>query len=262
MILLSLFIALVLERLRITPAGWQMDNGARKFDAWLAEHETFQAARQHETFGPLVLLVPALLLAILLLFDVGGLVVFFANIAVLTLAFGCRSYRDALKRWYLATKRDDQDAQQEAAAFLLQGNEAISLGQQLAWLNFRYYFSVIFWFVLFGAPGVLGYALLRANEQRLPRLMFWIDWLPVRMAGLAYLFVGQFTSAAPVWLASIGKVAPSQAVLIELAVAAEHVEQNDDDESKEPQALLGLARRASVLLLVAIALASLLGWIL
>ncbi|HLV48428.1 MAG TPA: regulatory signaling modulator protein AmpE [Aliidiomarina sp.] len=261
MIVLSLFVALMLERLRITPEGWQLDSTARKFDAWLYEHDTFSSARKNDVFGPLLLLIPALLLAVIMLFGVGGLATFFVNIAVLTLALGCRPYRAALKRWYLATERDDKEVQQEAAAVILQGDSNISLGQQLVWLNFRFYFSVVFWFVLFGAPGVLGYAILRANEKRVPQLISWVDWLPVRVAGLTFLLVGHFTRAMHAWLASIGLVQNSQEVLLQLAVAAEDFTADEDDESAEPQAMLGLARRATILLLAAIALASLLGWV-
>ncbi len=261
MIVLSLFIALMLERLRFTPDGWQLDGTARKFDRWLYEHETFSAARKNDVFGPLVLLIPALLLAVIMLFGIGGLAIFFINVAVLTLALGCRPYRDALKRWYLATEREDKEVQLAASDIILQGNTHISLGQQLVWLNFRYYFSVVFWFVLFGAPGVLGYAILRANEQHVSQLMGWVDWLPVRVAGLMFLLVGHFTRAMHAWLASIGLVQNSQEILLQLAVAAEDVPVDEDDESAEPQAMLGLARRATILLLAAIALATLLGWL-
>ena len=156
MIVLSLFVALMLERLRVTPAGWQLDSSAQQFNQWLYEHDTFSTARKNEVFGPLVLLIPALLLAVIMLLGVGGLATFFINVAVLTLAFGCRPYREALKRWYLAIARDDKETQQEAADIIMEGNGNITLGQQLVWLNFRYYFSVVLWFLIFGAPGVLG----------------------------------------------------------------------------------------------------------
>lgn len=260
MIVLSLFVALMLERLRVTPAGWQLDNTARQFNNWLYEHDTFSSARKNDVFGPLILLIPALLLAVIMLLGVGGLATFFINVAVLTLAFGCRPYSDALKRWYLAIARDDKETQQEAADLIMDGNGNISLGQQLVWLNFRYYFSVVLWFVIFGAPGVLGYTILRANEHHIGQLMGWVDWLPVRVAGLAFLFVGHFTRAMHAWLESIGLVQNSQETLLQLAVAAEDIPA-DDEKNVEPQAMLGLARRATILLLAVIALATLLGWI-
>ncbi|MCO4321483.1 regulatory signaling modulator protein AmpE [Aliidiomarina quisquiliarum] len=261
MIVLSLFVALMLERLRVSPAGWQLDSTAQQFNDWLYQHDTFSSGRKNEVFGPLVLLIPALLLAVIMLFGVGALATFFINVAMLTLAFGCRPYRDALKRWYLATAREDKETQQEASDFIMQGNGNISLGQQLVWLNFRYYFSVVFWFVLFGAPGVLGYTILRANEHQVGQLMGWVDWLPVRIAGLAFLFVGHFTRAMHAWLASIGLVQNSQEVLLQLAVAAEDITVDEEEKSTEPQAMLGLARRATIFLLASVALASLLGWI-
>lgn len=260
MTLISLLIALVLERLRFIPEGWHIDKSARKLDAWLTSQESTQAARSHEVLGPLLLLIPALLLAVILLFGLGALATFFINLAILTLAFGCRNDRDALKRWYLAQERGDTEEQQEASDFIRRDNLSRALGEQLVWLNYRYYFAVIFWFLIFGAPGVLGYAVLRANEQKLPTLMGWVDWLPVRVAGLTFLFVGHFTRAMNEWLTSIGLVQNSQEVLIQLAKAAEDIPQTDEEEP-EPQALLGLARRATIFLLAVTALASLFGWL-
>src|SRR5690554_2658745 len=277
MIVLSLLVALMIERLRVSPAGWRLDNTAQQFDQWLLQHETFGAARKNEVFGPLMLLIPSLLLAILLLFGTGGLTEFLVNVAVLSLVLGCRVQREAVRDFFLAIERDDSDGIETAeagfeAAFDLSELEQssdedddeqykISIGQRLVWMNFRYYFSVIFWFVLFGAAGALGYGLLRANENSCRPLMRWVDWLPVRVAGFAYLLVGHFSKGMPSWLASLGDTRSPAGSLLAIARAAEDTAVDDDDRAQEPQALLGLARRATILLLVAIALATIFGWV-
>ncbi|RUO42905.1 hypothetical protein CWE15_05760 [Aliidiomarina taiwanensis] len=261
MIVFSLFIALVLERLRITPEGWQVNDAARRFDTWLSEHETYGKARGHATFGPFLLLLPAFLLAVLMLFNISGFAILLLNILVLTLAFNCRPYREALKRWYLATERDDTESQATARRELLPDDSALSLGQQLVWLNFRYFFAVIVWFILLGAPGVLGYIFLRANAERISRFMGWVDWLPVRIAGVAFLLVGHFSNALQPWLSSLKATPDNQDVLLSLAEAAEAFPGDSEEESAEPQAMLGLARRATIILLVAVAVATLMGWL-
>lgn len=261
MIVFSLFIALMLERLRITPEGWQLNDLARRYDHWLIEHDTYSKAREHSTFGPFLLLIPSLLLAVLMLFTMSGLATLVINLLVLSLAFNCRSYREALKRWYLASERDDKEAQRAAHQELVPENTELRLGQQLVWLNFRYYFAVIVWFLLLGAPGVLGYIFIRANEERVPTIMGWVDWIPVRIAGVAYLLVGHFNHAFQAWLSSFKVTPNNRDILLEMAEAAEAFPSDNQDESAEPQAMLGLARRATIILLVAVAVATLMGWL-
>ncbi|MCC5855774.1 MAG: regulatory signaling modulator protein AmpE [Idiomarina sp.] len=263
MIVLSLFVALVLERLRITPAGWQLDQSARNYDDWLHTQDAIKSYREHDLLGPLMLLTPAVLLAIVLLFGTGSLSDFLINVVVLTLVLGCRPQREALREWLLAVQREDQQAQLDAEATLLpESDNGITLGQQLLWLNFRFYFSVAFWFVLFGAPGVLGYGLLRACAEREPRLMHCVDWLPVRVAGFAYLLVGHFSRGMPAWVRSLSSFhTPAQEELTAIARDAEEVPENAEDVAEEPQAMMALARRSTILLLAAIALATIFGWI-
>lgn len=268
MIVLSIFAALIIERLRVTPAGWRLDNSARQFDDWLLQHETFSAARKHEVFGPLMLLIPALALAIFMLFGTGGLSEFIINVLVLTLVLGCRIQREAVRDFFLAIERDDDDAKADAERLFAReleqpedSDEVVTVGQRLVWMNFRYYFSVVFWFVLFGAPGALGYGLLRANESKVGALLRWVDWLPVRAAGFAYLLVGHFSKGMPSWLASLSDYRKPALSLVTIAQAAEDTDVDPEDAAAEPQAMLALARRATILLLVAIALATLFGWV-
>ena len=34
-------------------------------------------------------------------------------------------------------------------------------------------------------------------------VLFWLDWLPVRITAFGYMFVGHFSKAMPTWLESI-----------------------------------------------------------
>ncbi|RTE86301.1 MULTISPECIES: regulatory signaling modulator protein AmpE [Gammaproteobacteria] len=263
MIVFSLFLALALERLRVTPAGWELDEKARSFDAWLTGHRTFGSARQNTTFGPFLLLIPAFILAILLLMSDQSLLLLLVNVLVLTLVIGCRNKRDAMREWFLAVQREDLASQKEQAEkFLGDGaGPGASIGDHILWLNFRFYFAVALWFVLLGAPGALAYAFFRANADRVGAFMDWIDWIPSRVASFAFLLVGNFSKALPVWLEHLTKVEASQETLLTIARSAEEIPSGDVAVNAEPEAMLALARRSTILLLAAIALATLFGWV-
>ena len=95
------------------------------------------------------------------------------------------------------------------------------LQNALLWINFRYYLAPLFWFVVFGPYGPIalaGYAFLRAYQTWLARhntplersqsgidhLLNWLDWIPVRLAGVAYALFGHGERALPAWFASLG----------------------------------------------------------
>ncbi|MCL4408826.1 regulatory signaling modulator protein AmpE [Aliidiomarina haloalkalitolerans] len=263
MLVFSLFIALIIERLRVTPDAWQIDPLAQRWDTWLREHEQMRDWHEHELFGPLLLIAPAILLALLLWLAGGGVGSVLVSVLILTLVIGCRPQRKALRDYFLAAERGDEEALAEAAKILKYSpHEDMTIGRQVIWLNFRYYFAVSFWFVLFGAAGALAYGILRSRAEDYPRLMAWVEWLPLRVAGFAYLLVGHFSRAMPAWLRVLGR-APEQAELqlTEIAVAAEDVNINADDNKSEAELLVNLARRSMILLLVVVAIATLLGWV-
>lgn len=263
MLVFSLFIALIIERLRVTPDAWQLDPIARRWDSWLDGEEKLTSWREHDLFGPLLLIAPALLLAVLLWLANGGLGSMLVSILVLTLVTGCRPERQALRDYFLAAQREDSEAMAAAAKVLHYSDaEGMSLGRQVIWLNFRYYFAVAFWFILFGAPGALAYGLLRSQSERFATLLAWVDWLPIRIAGFGYLLVGHFSRAMPVWLKVLGH-APQQSELqlSDIAVAAEDANINENDPTSELELLVNLARRTMILLLVVVAIATLLGWV-
>lgn len=263
MIVFSLFLALALERLRVTPAQWELEKSARRFDTWLLGHRTFSSARQHSVFGPFLLFIPALLLALFILAWNEGLMTLVINVLVLTLVVGCRDKRNAIREWFLAVQRGDEETQKtQAEAFLGDGAGLdASIGDHILWLNFRFYFAVSLWFIIFGAPGALAYAFLRANADRVGPLMDWADWLPARAAGFSFLLVGNFSKALPVWLEHLPRIEFPRETLLSIAKTAEEIQKDNESIIAEPEAMLALARRSTILLLAAIALATLLGWV-
>ncbi|MCP6093596.1 beta-lactamase regulator AmpE, partial [Klebsiella pneumoniae] len=76
------------------------------------------------------------------------------------------------------------------------------LQNALIWINFRFYLAPLFWFVVGGPYGpvlLVGYAFLRAwqswlakhqsplarSQSGVDRLLHVLDWIPVRLAGVA-----------------------------------------------------------------------------
>lgn len=262
MVVLSLLIALILERLRITSDHWRLEPLVGWWDRWLFEHEKISQWRKHELVGPLLLVSPAILLAIVLLPAQGHLALLIVNVVVLSLAIGCRPQRTALRQFLLAANRGDQESRElHANTLRFVDDDELTLGQQLIWLNFRYYFAVAFWFAIFGAAGVLAYVLLRACADQEQKCLAWVEWIPVRVAGFGFLLVGHFSRGFPVWVKSLnhGIEQPPQ-VLGAIAQAAEYVDAEEGDFTAEPTAMVNLARRNVILLLVFVAIATLFGW--
>ncbi|MGB1263959.1 MAG: beta-lactamase regulator AmpE [Cognaticolwellia sp.] len=96
----------------------------------------------------------------------------------------------------------------------------------------------------------------QANQQ----LLFVLDWLPVRLVSLGYMFVGHFSKALPVWLENLFEFdkAPSK-ILIAVAEKSEDYMVDADDCTAEPCLLVKLAKRASLLFLAILALLILTG---
>ncbi len=75
----------------------------------------------------------------------------------------------------------------------------------------RRIFAVIFWFLLLGPLGALGYRLARETRihaladsrpgigDAAARLLYWLDWIPARMLGGLFALGGNFESAVQEW---------------------------------------------------------------
>ncbi|MGX5913209.1 regulatory signaling modulator protein AmpE [Aliidiomarina sp. Khilg15.8] len=265
MVLFSLLIALLIERTRQGPANWEVQPFAQAWKNGLNRLNLSQEWQHHEAIGPLLWVVPAIILALLLEWQDSNLLLFIVNVAVLMIVLGCPQQRVALREYLRAANRGDLAAceglRQELDNSALDQPNA-SVGQTLVWLNYRYYFAVAFWFILFGAPGALAYAMLRERSVEYARILHWVDFIPVRLAAFGYLLVGHFSRAMPAWLGGLFNWREHSATfLTTVATKAEDVNAEEGDLTEEPCCLLNLAKRMMMLLLAALALATLLGWV-
>jgi len=89
-------------------------------------------------------------------------------------------------------------------------------------------------------------------------LLFWLDWLPVRLTSFGYMMVGHFSKALPVWLESFFDVKkPADQVLGDVAKKSEDMMIDKQDCTAEPCLLVRLAKRNLLLLLAVVAVLTL-----
>lgn len=173
MTLLSMLIALIIERLAVRGAPWQWVSYFRPY--LRASEQGVLAQWSTQPWLTFVWwLLPALLVALCVQLVQFWLFQLVLNVLVLLLCIGCWHYRQRYKQYLNALTRDDQEA-----AFLLmeqvraeQGSSELAAEQaadtsQWVWLNFRYYAAVLFWYMLLGAFGAVAYASLRQLAEPL-----------------------------------------------------------------------------------------------
>ena len=96
--------------------------------------------------------------------------------------------------------------------------------------------------------------------RNLHDVLFWIDWLPVRVNAFGYMFVGHFSKALPMWLESIFDASkPAHQLLIDVAQQSEDITINDEDITSQPCLLVNLAKRNVLLFCALIAILTLVG---
>lgn len=93
-------------------------------------------------------------------------------------------------------------------------------------------------------------------------VLFWLDWLPVRITSFGYMFVGHFSKAIPVWLENLFDFhKPTYKVLIDVAETSEDLMVGKEDCTAEPCLLVRLAKRSVLLFLAVISILTLAGLI-
>lgn len=91
-------------------------------------------------------------------------------------------------------------------------------------------------------------------------ILFYLDWLPVRITSFGYMFVGHFSRALPIWLESFfDSKKPTHEILIDVAQKSEDSMVDESDCTAEPCLLVRLSKRNVLLLLASIATLTLFG---
>lgn len=154
-----------------------------------------------------------------------------------------------------------------------------ALQNALLWINFRYYLTPIFWFVVCGAYGPIalaGYACLRAYQTWLARnptpldrphssidlLLNWLNWLLIRVVGVGYALLGHGEKALPAWFAFLGdRHSSSYQVLTRLAQFS-LARDPHSNPLQTPRTAVVLASQVTVTLVIVVALLTICGMLL
>lgn len=168
MTLISMLLALIIERLAVRSDAWQARPYCQAYLKLTAGSGLSKLA-DHKLGRYLWILLPGVLVALVLLLVDNRLLTLIVNTLVLLVGIGCWHYRQLYKQYLNAQERGDDEAAFLAMQQIRHDSRSTveeSNGLLLVWLNFRYYAAVVFWFLLLGAFGVITYALLRhLNEQ-------------------------------------------------------------------------------------------------
>ncbi|GAB3011389.1 beta-lactamase regulator AmpE [Bowmanella dokdonensis] len=269
MTLISLLLVLAIERATHKTRHWQADFYFQKYLGLLEKKHLLT----HDS--PLVnllamVILPPLVIWLLLYQWHAPFISLVINSLILMVCIGCPQRREQYRGYLDAANRGDTEAANiyaEQLGYPCQtGN---SLGQCLAWINYRHYAAPVIWFIAFGGAGALLYVLARQflhylAQQRHPltdkwqQVMTLIDWIPARVSTLGLLVVGHFSKATPIWLGYLGDTEVSSRQLVtEVARAAEYVEPGDIGCTDEPCTMVRLMKRNMMFILVAVAVLTL-----
>ncbi|WP_206485019.1 beta-lactamase regulator AmpE [Thalassotalea sp. G2M2-11] len=289
MSLISLLIALAAERY-FSSATWQFNVHFTHYSKWFNRLLGGAKSKRSTIINIAFILTPVIACYFLLQLVDDGLVHFLLSTLILIACFGCIKTRDTYKQYLLCAFRGEQTSCEMHHQQLLEDKNLpqMSFGQMLIWLNYRYFIAIMLFFVVFGAPGALAYRLVSKvveqqgqsetdSQESAPdpstksaeqlqveqfnyQLLFWLDWLPVRIVAFGYMLVGHFSRALPVWLENlfdVGKL--PHLILTEVAQKSEDFMVDQEDCTAEPCLLVRLAKRTLLLCLALIALLILTG---
>ncbi|MGL4723332.1 MAG: beta-lactamase regulator AmpE [Scandinavium sp.] len=281
MTLFTTLLVLIAERLFKLGEHWQLDHRLEVL---------FRRIKRYSFSVTLLMTIIAMAIVWVLtralhglLFNVPLLVVW---ILLGLLCIGAGKVRLHYHAYLKAASRDDAHARDAVASELTlihgvppgcdEREYLRELQNALLWINFRFYLAPLFWFVVGGPLGpvtLMGYAFLRAWQSFLARyqtprdrqqsgvdaILHVLDWVPVRLVGVVYALIGHGEKALPAWFASLGDRHSSQyQVLTQLAqfsLAREpHV-----DKVATPKAAVSMAKKASYLTVVIMALLTIYG---
>lgn len=150
------------------------------------------------------------------------------------------------------------------------------LQNALLWINFRFYLAPLFWFIVGGVWGpvtLAGYAFLRAWQSWLARhhtphqrllsgidnILHVLDWVPVRLVGVVYALLGHGERALPAWFASLGDRHTSQYQVLTQLAQYSLAREPHHDKIKTPKAAVSMAKKASLVIVVVVALLTIYG---
>ncbi|MFM2484796.1 regulatory signaling modulator protein AmpE [Celerinatantimonas yamalensis] len=281
MSLIALILALVLERTRHYRSRWFWHELAGHWFTWLPCRHTWSWM----LFG---IILPTSFIA-LLQWAIQGWLFGFCSLLLWVilplLVLGCPELQSAFRDYLQLGAQDPRAACQrfnQKLTHLYPGCASKPLdsldqtSQFLCWLNFRYYFAVVFWFSVGGPAFAAGYGLLRSLQRtaidrpdlgcqlaHIIGLMHCLDWLPSRLSGLSYVLSSGSFKGFKVWLTSLHNISRANADWLgSIAMTCRQAHEQKPITCNEMTiATVHLLKSSLLLTLVIIALLTLYGWL-
>ena len=206
------------------------------------------------------------------------------------------AYREALRSGTLHAQtaaRSDRAAPEQTEAVAVDSthiDDGAALHREMcaavAYSGFERWFAVVFWFAALGPAAALFYRLLQllsrngndshlsaAENVLIARWLFWAEWLPARLLGLAFAVTGNFAACFRRWRERLFETEPTPALLagyvgqaLEVMAPAMRAAVQPSNRplfiataAVELNELRDLLRRSAICWLVALALLQLIG---
>ncbi|MDO6568298.1 beta-lactamase regulator AmpE [Alteromonas sp. 1_MG-2023] len=277
MILMSLLLVLSLERLITKTPVWHIERYAVAYQNWLSERKWLEEDTSSVAFY-IYMLLPALIIGLVEHWLLGAFLTFIEQSIILFLCIGCPVLRATYKCFLNAADRGDLQAcsmytdqlghcGSKRASDGTAMAEGKSFGQHLTWLNYQHYAAVMLWFIAFGAPGAVFYCFSRSATEHFcasqhplamaaGKLMYALDFIPVRITAFGMLMMGHFSRALPEWLKDgLSLNISAYDLLTRVSSKAEMLtteerEAQSENAAVEPKVLVKLAKRNVIFLLV------------
>lgn len=281
MTLFTLLLVLLWERLFKLGEHWQLESRLER---------VFRRVRHFSLTRTLMMTFIAMLVVFLCLRALYGL---FFNVPLLVswillglLCIGAGAVRLHYHKYLLAASHDDINARDAMAGELTlihgvppdcsETEYLRELQNALLWINFRFYLAPLFWFIVGGIWGpvtLVGYAFLRAWQSWLARhhtphqrllsgidaILHVLDWVPVRLAGVAYALLGHGEKALPAWFASLGDIHTSQYQVLTQLAQFSLARDVHTDKVQTPKAAVSMAKKTTFAIVVVVALLTIYG---
>ena len=279
MTLIILLMVLVIERVALQSSFWQVETHLKRYIQ--LTQPSINKVHEHPLSLFLFIAAPAVTLAILLYFLNSGFINFLVGLFVLSICIGHTQARLLYRQYLNALGRGDSEAQlllheqlsdicPAQKSYLIE-EEQESIGESLIWINFVFYATPVFYFVLLGAPGVLFYASLlylsqneefsssdESERKWMSTWLGWMFWLPSRLVSLGFMIVGHFTNGLEIWLKyAVNLSKTSREMLCKVALKADNPNQKDEHNNAEH--MVKLTKRNMILFIVFVALLTLYG---
>lgn len=294
MTLIILLLVLVMERVALQSARWQVSHYLTGYCRWSVAKMEAQASSVWPVF--VIAVLPAVAIGLFVSWLDSLLLEFVFSLLVIALCIGEPNVRRLYRQYLNAKSRGDEQAQailHDQLANSCQGftsadtaqdhdqqvqqaqalnQQTESIGETLIWINFRYYAAPIFYFVVLGLPGIVFYTCTmylaqhskaqgmfsQSQQQALFTWLEWLYWLPSRLVSLGFMIVGHFSNGLETWLhyaADFSK--PAREMLCQVALKSEQYGEQPTKENAEH--MVKLTKRNMVLFLVVVALLTLYG---